>query len=1055
MTYYNYSSYKHGGYDGGGKDDGAISGRMFTDSNSDDTEKDANGNLEDGISGQKVYLFDSDGKKVGETKTASDGSYKFTNLDSGKYYVKFPTSVDGDDLVDKDQGDYRYDSDASQSSGKTNWIRVDKGEKVDNIDAGYDDEGSYDPGDASITGRMFFDTNKDDTENADNGLEPGIGGQTVELLDKDGNVVATTTTDDNGVYKFDGLTGGEYSVRFPTKVDDQGLVEKDVGSVYTDSDADQNTGETITFTVQPGCEYKEIDAGYEVGDSDGGNGDECDINFDEQATGTVIDDEYVSSEGVKITAFSNTGAVKKAMIFDTDNPTGYDYDLATQNLGKVLIISEDGDSSDPDDEADGGMLRFEFEEPVVMERLTVLDVEEGAWIKLYDADGNLLKQVDVYTDNNGQKVVDLGDTGGVYRMDVILGGSGAIDNICYEPDCTYDGTVEGTAGDDIIDADYEGDPECDKIDNGDAVLPGAAPNDDLVLAGDGDDTVLAGDGDDEVYGGDGDDDLSGDAGDDTLLGECGNDDISGGEGDDLVRGGGDDDVIAGNAGNDALYGGGDDDTIEGNAGDDTIYGDMGDLGPTDTCDGDPGDDYIDGGDGDDVIYGEGGDDRIIGGAGNDTAYGGDGDDDMDDVMGTNQDNGDDDLYFGGAGNDSIYTGLGDDELHGDDGNDIVRGEDGDDAAFGECGDDEVLGGDGNDLVSGGGNDDFVAGNAGDDKVYGGGGDDTVTGGQGDDVLYGDMGDLGSTDDCDGVAGDDTIEGGTGDDQIFGEAGNDTMSGGAGDDMLFGGLGDDLFVGGDTDDMVTGGEDPDGNDWDVLDLTGSNVDYIDYDDPGVGGGAGDEESGRVYFNDGTTMTFKEIENVIPCFTPGTLIATPQGEKLVEDLREGDRVLTRDNGIQEIRWTGAKEMSGIDLIKDAHLKPVLIKAGALGHGLPERDMIVSPNHRVLIANDRTQLYFEESEVLASAKHLVGTPGIHRLDVLSTTYIHFMFDRHEVVLSNGAWTESFQPGDWSLKGIDADQRDEIFSLFPELKVDGGLENYTAARKSLKKYEAKLLTV
>jgi len=202
-----------------------------------------------------------------------------------------------------------------------------------------------------------------------------------------------------------------------------------------------------------------------------------------------------------------------------------------------------------------------------------------------------------------------------------------------------------------------------------------------------------------------------------------------------------------------------------------------------------------------------------------------------------------------------------------------------------------------------------------------------------------------------------------------------------------------------------------------------------------------------------MTFSEIENVIPCFTPGITIATPKGERLIEELQVGDRIITRDNGIQEIMWLGHKEMSGKALVQNPHLKPILIKAESLGNGLPERDMLVSPNHRVLVASDMTQLYFEEREVLAAAKHLVGSAGIHEVDVMGTTYIHMMFERHEVVLSNGSWTESFQPGDYSLKGIGNAQRTEIFELFPELRNREGLEDYRSARKSLKKHEAKLL--
>ncbi|MGJ8610412.1 MAG: Hint domain-containing protein, partial [Octadecabacter sp.] len=314
----------------------------------------------------------------------------------------------------------------------------------------------------------------------------------------------------------------------------------------------------------------------------------------------------------------------------------------------------------------------------------------------------------------------------------------------------------------------------------------------------------------------------------------------------------------------------------------------------------------------------------------------------------------------------------------------------------------------------------------------------------------DLVDFNNNDTLFGGDGNDTIYGADDDDTLYGDDGDDTLIGGVDEDEQYGGLGSDTFIideeGHGAGDVVVGGEDPDDSDVDVLDLTGAGVDFITYVD-------GDDEAGTVTFLDGSTMTFEEIENVIPCFTPGTTIATPKGERLVEELREGDRIITRDNGIQEIRWMGRKEMSAKQLIASPHLKPILVRAGSLGNGLPERDMLVSPNHRMLVASDKTQLYFEEREVLAAAKHLVGSQGIHAVDVMGTAYIHFMFDQHEVVLSNGAWTESFQPGDYSLKGIGNAQRNEIFELFPELQEKQGLEGYQSARRALKKHEAKLL--
>ncbi|CAN0035033.1 unnamed protein product, partial [Chrysoparadoxa australica] len=175
---------------------------------------------------------------------------------------------------------------------------------------------------------------------------------------------------------------------------------------------------------------------------------------------------------------------------------------------------------------------------------------------------------------------------------------------------------------------------------------------------------------------------------------------------------------------------------------------------------------------------------------------------------------------------------------------------------------------------------------------------------------------------------------------------------------------------------------------------------------------------------------------------------------EDLAVGDRVITRDNGIQEIKWVGRKDLTGFDLARKPHFKPILIQQGALGNNLPEHDMLVSPNHRVLVANDKTALYFEEREVLVAAKHLTGLDGVDEVEANGVAYIHVMFEGHEVILSNGAWTESFQPGDYSLKGIGNAQRQEILELFPELEHAEGLKAYASARRSLKKHEAALLT-
>ncbi|MDD9733697.1 Hint domain-containing protein, partial [Mameliella sp. AT18] len=327
---------------------------------------------------------------------------------------------------------------------------------------------------------------------------------------------------------------------------------------------------------------------------------------------------------------------------------------------------------------------------------------------------------------------------------------------------------------------------------------------------------------------------------------------------------------------------------------------------------------------------------------------------------------------------------------------------------------------------------------------------------------------------DGGIDDDLLMGGNDDDTLMGGQGNDTLNGGSGDDSIMGGSDRDVIVVdsaadgiGDTVDGGSGGfvdqvnpEDPPNQDYDILDMSGVGAQDVDWRIVNtVVDSNGNGLDGTIEFLNAAgdvtgTMDFFEIEEIVPCFTPGTLIATPQGERLVEELMVGDRVITRDNGIQEIKWVGRKDLTGFDLARKPHFKPILIQQGALGNNLPEHDMLVSPNHRVLVANDKTALYFEEREVLVAAKHLTGLDGVDEVEANGVAYIHVMFDSHEVILSNGAWTESFQPGDYSLKGIGNAQRQEILELFPELEHAEGLKAYASARRSLKKHEAALLT-
>ncbi|WP_163846429.1 Hint domain-containing protein [Pseudooceanicola aestuarii] len=318
--------------------------------------------------------------------------------------------------------------------------------------------------------------------------------------------------------------------------------------------------------------------------------------------------------------------------------------------------------------------------------------------------------------------------------------------------------------------------------------------------------------------------------------------------------------------------------------------------------------------------------------------------------------------------------------------------------------------------------DTLDGESGDDQIDGGGGDDTILGGQGDDTLI-------------GGAGNDEISGGSGEDFIRGGGGNDTILAG-GDDTVSGDDGDDVFridpdalTGGGTI-SITGGE-GDETLGDTLDFNGQ-LDWgsvVITDDDDENGGL----TGYATLRDGTVVNFSQIETVL-CFAEGTRLSTPKGDIAVEDLAEGDLIDTLDHGPQPIRWKRASPHGWAAESNDQ--KPVQFKPGSLGAGLPRRELVVSPQHRMLVPD-------AEDGQLVAAKALLDLPGVRQQNGRRrVTYHHLFFDRHQVLFAEGAPTESFYPGVAALRSLSAADRN---SLRPLLLHQEG-EGYAPVRPLMK---------
>ncbi|WP_299546100.1 Hint domain-containing protein [uncultured Tateyamaria sp.] len=587
-------------------------------------------------------------------------------------------------------------------------------------------------------------------------------------------------------------------------------------------------------------------------------------------------------------------------------------------------------------------------------------------------------------------------------------------------------------------------------------------------------------GDDVIDGGAGNDTIFGDGGNDTLSGGTDNDSVDGGSGDDFVQGNGGADTLTGGSGDDSMTGGGGSDSVSGGTGDDTLEG----GGGADTLEGDQGSDRLVGGAGADVLVGDDGtdtttlyeDDFESGASGwtNNTT-------ETDPDLGTS-------LGRFGSPDDTIAT-----ERSFDLGADAEQVQVEFDALLLDSWDREDF------IITLNGEEVRFSHLAGDTSSPA---SQTFVGADGAtytlDFTNTATGELGYTTGASVSNSQDTIMnvvitidnppetldlglGSTLNSSITNESfaidnfsvvrvdtADDTLSGGTGNDTLTGGAGDDVYVfnPGDGDDVIT--DFNAGNSGSITDDDQTNNDFIDLNsyytnifelradlaDDGVLNQSVGDFSDNTGLGGSITMTGVTggdltFDNTnVACFTKGALIDTVDGPVEVQNLRKGMRLRTWDNGDRPVRAVLRRQVDG-----SGALAPVHISAGALGN---DRDLIVSPAHRMLISDWRAQMLFGADEVLVSAANLVRGDLIYRAPMRTVTYYHILMDRHEVIFAEGAPTESFhltreaaeaaEYGDGEEWAVAA----EIARLFPELLMCAS----RCVRPVMKGYEARALS-
>ena len=187
--------------------------------------------------------------------------------------------------------------------------------------------------------------------------------------------------------------------------------------------------------------------------------------------------------------------------------------------------------------------------------------------------------------------------------------------------------------------------------------------------------------------------------------------------------------------------------------------------------------------------------------------------------------------------------------------------------------------------------------------------------------------------------------------------------------------------------------------------------------------------------------------------GVLIDSENGPVSAREIRPGLGVVTRANGIRPVLWAGlsrnVQPLSGE--------MPVRIRRGALTPDgtAPAQSILCAPGQKLLLRHPLNELLFGAAEVLVRAADLLHLDGVEMVTRSDFTWVHLLFERHEVIRAQGQWVETLRPDMEMIARADPFALEDIHEAVPRLRYNHGMSAYLYHYPVLNRREAELLDI